>query len=242
MKKRIGSNELFLFVFVLPSMVAVLACDLYAQASGSDTQIYRVNRPSQWQQWAFPAGTIEFAANGSVTPVKFRGPHNAALDVGEFTHELAGGKEVRGGAWKAGSNLATANRIIDGDADTFWRPDPDAPLEDWWIEIDLGRAVAPREPGGAGSDNLGAGGELPISIDWDAPASGPRHTNELATADRTAPISRDAAVLERSDAQTLSDDRTPVLERLPWNDWSPPAAVLARPEQAPQTPVTDNDK
>ncbi len=141
MKKRIGSNELFLFVFVLPSMVAVLACDLYAQASGSDTQIYRVNRRSQWQQWAFPAGTIEFAANGSLTPVKFRGPHNAALDVGEFTHELAGGKEVRGGAWKAGSNLATANRIIDGDADTFWRPDPDAPLEDWWIEIDLGRAT-----------------------------------------------------------------------------------------------------
>jgi hypothetical protein len=108
--------------------------------------------------------------------------------------------------------------------------------------IDLGLAVSPREPGGAGSDNLGAGRELPISIDLDAPASGPRHTNELATADRTAPISRDAAVLERSDAQTLSDDRTPVLERLPWNDWSPPAAVLARPEQVSQAPVTDNDK
>ncbi|MDP6154330.1 MAG: hypothetical protein QF785_13190, partial [Phycisphaeraceae bacterium] len=98
---------------------------------------------------------------------------------------------------------------------------------------DLGLAVSPREPGGAGPDNLGAGGGLPISIDWDAPASGQRHTNELATADRTAPISRDAAVLERLDAQALSDDHTPVLGRLPWNDWSP-AAVLARPEQVPQ--------
>ena len=42
-------------------------------------------------------------------------------------------------------NLSTAGRAIDGRAQTFWQPDPDAPLEDWWIEINLGRAVLVSE-------------------------------------------------------------------------------------------------
>ena len=34
---------------------------------------------------------------------------------------------------------------IDGDPQTFWRPDPAAAPEDWFITIDLGRAVLARE-------------------------------------------------------------------------------------------------
>ncbi|MBT5452332.1 MAG: hypothetical protein HOK90_24290, partial [Gemmatimonadetes bacterium] len=35
-------------------------------------------------------------------------------------------------------------RLIDGDPLTGWSPDPAANSEDWWVEIDLGRAVAAR--------------------------------------------------------------------------------------------------
>ena len=54
-------------------------------------------------------------------------------------------KKIQGGVWRAGSTARAAGiaagNIIDGDYQTLWKPDPDAPLEDWWIEVDLGRVV-----------------------------------------------------------------------------------------------------
>ncbi len=125
--------------------LAALVLAAYAQTQRADLAVYRVDRKAEWQQWTFPAGTLAFSPDGSVTPVEFKGRHNAAANAGEFTHKLVSGQERRGGAWKAGSNLATAGRAIDGRAHTFWQPDPDAPLDDWWIEINLGRAVLVTE-------------------------------------------------------------------------------------------------
>ena len=48
---------------------------------------------------------------------------------------------VRPGISRVGSNERLASQILDGDPTTFWEPDPNAPLEDWWIEVDLGRLV-----------------------------------------------------------------------------------------------------
>ena len=48
---------------------------------------------------------------------------------------------VRPGVSRAGSNPHLAANIADGDPNTFWEPDPDDPLEEWWIEVDLGRVV-----------------------------------------------------------------------------------------------------
>ena len=48
---------------------------------------------------------------------------------------------VRAGVSRAGSNVAAAAHIIDGDPTTFWEPDPRDPIEQWWVEVDLGRAV-----------------------------------------------------------------------------------------------------
>ena len=45
-----------------------------------------------------------------------------------------------GGIHGVGSNPTRAGNLIDGDRTTYWSPDPSALLEDWWIEIDLGRA------------------------------------------------------------------------------------------------------
>ena len=47
----------------------------------------------------------------------------------------------RPGISRVGSNRAAAAHILDADPTTFWEPDPQASLDDWWIEIDLGRVV-----------------------------------------------------------------------------------------------------
>lgn len=108
--------------------------------AGAEGEVYQVNRQAQWQEWQFPAGTLELKPDGSVAPVEFEQPINAALNAAQFAHDAKGGK-VQGGVRKAGSGLAAARSITDGNPDTFWKPESNDPLEDWWVEIDLGRAV-----------------------------------------------------------------------------------------------------
>ena len=48
----------------------------------------------------------------------------------------------RPGISRVGSNPGAAAHILDADPTTFWEPDPQASLDDWWIELDLGRVVA----------------------------------------------------------------------------------------------------
>ncbi|MBI4530458.1 MAG: discoidin domain-containing protein, partial [Candidatus Latescibacteria bacterium] len=103
--------------------------------------VYRLNQRSQWETWKFPVGVLELRADGSVVPVKFDRPINAARNASRFAHRASGGKTVQGGVRNAGSSLDMAGNIIDGDPRTFWKPDTAAPLETWRIEIDLGRAT-----------------------------------------------------------------------------------------------------
>ena len=145
MMRRIRPRRFFLLSAALTVLLFLADPSLQAQTSGQDAEVYRVNRRSQWQQWTFPVGTLELGRTGTLTPAEFKGSHNAATNAGEFTHALVGGSEVRGGAWKAGSNLAMAGNIHDGDPETYWQPDPEAPLAEWWVEIDLGRAVMVTE-------------------------------------------------------------------------------------------------
>ncbi|NKB69127.1 MAG: hypothetical protein GKR89_18820 [Candidatus Latescibacteria bacterium] len=48
---------------------------------------------------------------------------------------------VRPGISRVGSNPQLANNIFDGDPTTFWEPDPEDPISQWWIEVDLARVV-----------------------------------------------------------------------------------------------------
>ncbi len=48
---------------------------------------------------------------------------------------------VRQGVSRIGSGSVEQEALFDGDPDTFWEPDADDPIENWWIEIDLGRTV-----------------------------------------------------------------------------------------------------
>ena len=130
MQQLVRSQRSFLLAAVLAALVIAPARVLYAQTRSAGLEVYQVSRQSQWQQWNFPVGTLEFSRTGAVMPVKFRGVHNAALNAGDFTHKLVSGQEIQGGAWKAGSNPAAADNILDGDPDTYWQPDLDAPLEE----------------------------------------------------------------------------------------------------------------
>jgi len=126
MQQLARSQRSFLLAAVLAALVIAPARVLYAQTRSAGLEVYQVSRQSQWQQWNFPVGTLEFSRTGAVMPVKFRGVHNAE----DFTHKLVSGQEIQGGAWKAGSNPAAADNILDGDPDTYWQPDLDAPLEE----------------------------------------------------------------------------------------------------------------
>ncbi|MCY3791336.1 MAG: gliding motility-associated C-terminal domain-containing protein, partial [Gemmatimonadetes bacterium] len=53
--------------------------------------------------------------------------------------------EVTGGIWEAKSNPQTADLIIEGDLETFWQPNPDDALDQWSVQIDLGRPVLARQ-------------------------------------------------------------------------------------------------
>ena len=44
----------------------------------------------------------------------------------------------------AGSGLAGAVRILDGNVDTYWEPDLDDPQDLWVVAIDLGRIVSAK--------------------------------------------------------------------------------------------------
>jgi len=92
--------------------------------------------PSDWAEWTFPKGSLDFGDEG-VRPHFVRRQINAVLDAGAFTH----GEEVQGGIRRAGTNLADAAQIMDGLEETYWEPDLDAPLREWWVEVDLGRVV-----------------------------------------------------------------------------------------------------
>jgi hypothetical protein len=103
---------------------------------------YRVAARQDWETWTYAPGTVELGADGSVTLARFRARTNAAADAPRFAHRIAGGSTATGGIWDAGSGKASAALAIDGDPRTCWKPDPGADVENWWLQIDLGRLVA----------------------------------------------------------------------------------------------------
>ena len=128
-----------------------------------------VARASDWNQWSLgnlqePLGpvrqdVVEITSTGSIVPRFFRRNTDAISNAADFERELDSNFKdlfvntfevertlfVRGGIKDAGSNVARAGNIIDRDFDrfrSFWEPDPDDALGDWWVEIDLGRLVS----------------------------------------------------------------------------------------------------
>ncbi len=90
---------------------------------------------SDWPGWNFPKGSLDFSDEG-VRPHFVRRQINASLNAGAFSRE-----DMTGGIRRAGTNFDGAAQLMDGLEETYWEPALDAPLRDWWVEVDLGRVV-----------------------------------------------------------------------------------------------------
>jgi hypothetical protein len=99
-----------------------------------------VDTEAHWRAWESPIGVRTVHPDGTVEPRFLRRDINAALNAGQFRY-ISEGDTLTGGIFAAGSNRELAPLVIDGDADTCWEPELDRPVDDWWIDIDLGRAV-----------------------------------------------------------------------------------------------------
>lgn len=125
------------------TLSALASLPLGAQVTG-----YQVTRsaavvegPTDWAGWTIPPGSFSVAADGAVEPMRLRRGTNAMLDAATFETVGADQDTVRGGIRNAGSNQPAAMLVMDGNPATCWEPDPLDPLDQWYLEIDLGRSV-----------------------------------------------------------------------------------------------------
>ena len=94
-----------------------------------------INRAAHWQAWKGASSLLDIStADNTVRPSFIRKEVNAAQNAPQFSTTGEGGVI-------AGSGTNTANNLIDGDLQTMWAPNPESPLEDWWVEVNLGRIV-----------------------------------------------------------------------------------------------------
>ncbi len=102
--------------------------------------------PEAWEAvWELKPGLTIFNEDGHLGLVKFNKNINATQDAHLFTHATNERGAVAGGIWSALSNKAEAPLIIDNDKTTYWRPDGDDSVDQWIVQIDLGRTVLVKE-------------------------------------------------------------------------------------------------
>ncbi len=104
----------------------------------------RFAEEADWQSWQRPQDLVLFEG-GALGLRRFHKDINAAADAPLFSHATQKRGPVSGGIWEAKSGAATAERLIDGDVQSAWKPDADDPLDQWSVQIDLGRPVLARE-------------------------------------------------------------------------------------------------
>lgn len=91
----------------------------------------RISSTQDWNAWSLP-GDAMTVADGRMQPGFVRRDINAVADAAQF------GGGIRG----VGSNPTQARNLVDGDPNTYWSPDTTVGIENWWIEVDLGRVVS----------------------------------------------------------------------------------------------------
>ena len=104
-----------------------------------------VDSREHWERWHSVAGTIQTADEG-VRPEFIRKSTVLDIDGREVVvpgiNAVLDFAEFGGGIRDAGSNISGALDLMDGRMDTWWEPDMSDPLQDWWVQIDLGRTVS----------------------------------------------------------------------------------------------------
>ena len=95
-----------------------------------------VESSEHWRAWSAATGSRIVDERGTVMPRLLRRDTNAIVNAEQDTllARISGARSGR----------ESAANVLDGDMDTYWEPDTDVPIEDWGLEIDLGRAVVAR--------------------------------------------------------------------------------------------------
>ena len=107
-------------IYLLLTLITPLSGDQLRIASSGD-----------WREWQLPGNAVT-VARGTLKPSFVRRDINAGANARDFPS---------GGIRKVGSNPQDALNLIDGDLETSWAPGLGAALQNWFIEIDLGRAT-----------------------------------------------------------------------------------------------------
>ena len=111
-----------------------LAVGLWLLGDGTEADQLRVRTARDWREWEIPGDAVEIT-NGGVKPTFVRRDIDAVANAPDFA----------GGIRAVGTDLQGAFHLVDGDPSSSWSPEMDAPLEDWWVEVDLGRVVSSRQ-------------------------------------------------------------------------------------------------
>ncbi len=128
-------RHLVLLSVVLLGTAAGNAQDGYTVAGNRLT----VSGDGHWRDWLGAVGGY-LVEEGEVRPRYLRRGINAMLNATDF-EVIASGDTIIGGVRQVGTGRETAALVMDGDPLTYWEPvDPDS-LQNWFIEVDLGRAV-----------------------------------------------------------------------------------------------------
>ena len=124
--------------YALPIALLVGADSVGAQ---QQLKVFSVDTQREWRNWDFPIGLLEFRQDGSFSLLKFKDEVDAVGNSEEFVHIGAKDSELRGGIWKVGSTVRGTSAANVLRPEGWWKPDPAAPIEDWLIEVNLGRLV-----------------------------------------------------------------------------------------------------
>lgn len=89
--------------------------------------------------WTYPRGLVEVRQEGTEVR-RFGKAYNAMTDIDQYRASVIG--EHGTSSLRTPSGAATVARLADQDPNTWWQPDPADPIKNWWVEVDLGRAVA----------------------------------------------------------------------------------------------------
>ncbi len=122
----------------LPAAIALLLLSTWACLADE----YRFDRKADWDGWTFPRGAVVQNEDGSIGLGRINRSIDAVTAARDFRHVIKSSKDpVPGGIRLVGSGAESADNIIDGRKDTWWQPPQDHVIEDWFIEVDLGRMV-----------------------------------------------------------------------------------------------------
>ena len=119
---------------------ALVIMALSAAASLAD--VFTFERKADWDTWTFPRGALVQNEDGSIGLNRIDKSINAAANARDFLHTVKSTRDlVPGGIRFVASGQETADNLIDGREDTWWQPAQEDVIDDWWVEVDLGRMV-----------------------------------------------------------------------------------------------------